>query len=97
MRAMNIFIMIHPQFEQSFCLSWILVRTHTQTHTHTHTHTEHDGPVSAVTVSEDGLRVLAGTSAVSQWLNHCHLTLMISNQSSFANQFYSDLKFIPDY
>ena len=47
--------------------------THTRTHTHTHMHTcikhtqsEHDSSVNAVSVSEDGLRILVGTSAVSQ-------------------------------
>ena len=49
-------------------------RTHARTHTHTHTHThlnvypEHEGAVTAVGVSEDGLKVLAGTSSVSQTL-----------------------------
>ena len=31
-----------------------------------HTHPEHEGAVTAVGVSEDGLKVLAGTSSVSQ-------------------------------
>ena len=49
--------------------------THTHIHTHIATHalcyihnalyTEHDGSVDAVSVSEDGLRVLVGTSSVS--------------------------------
>ena len=40
---------------------------HPSTHTHiaTHMHTEHDGSVDAVSVSEDGLRILVGTSSVS--------------------------------
>ena len=44
--------------------------THPHTHTHKHTHLnvypEHEGAVTAVGVSEDGLKVLAGTSSVSQ-------------------------------
>ena len=35
-------------------------------------HTEHDGSVDAVSVSEDGLRILVGTSSVSLYSAVCN-------------------------
>ena len=45
-----------------------VVYTDSEMHARTHTqclYTEHDGSVDAVSVSEDGLRILVGTSSVS--------------------------------
>ena len=49
---------------------------------HIHTHPEHEGAVTAVGVSEDGLKVVTGTTSVSKCPNFYNCTRILWGDSS---------------